>query len=289
MATRVRPMLHSDLDACMALKAAAGWNQLEADWLTFLELYPQGCFVAAAADRLVGTVTAIAYQDRFGWIGMMLVDPDVRRRGIATALMQAAMESLDGCETVRLDATPVGRHVYERLGFVAEYPLRRMVRDVAVTGAGVSVPALDLEVRPRPLRPTDLDRVTAFDTPIFGADRGPVLARWFSRAPHLAWMVEYRGACRGYCLGRPGANYDCIGPIVAVDEDTAGALLSRATAQSGARPLCLDMPEHTPSFLQTCEQLGFALQRPFTRMFRGPNSHPGKPALTWALCGPEVG
>ncbi len=61
----------------------------------------------------------------------MLVHEDFRRRGIATELMNAGLDYLGkhnvGC--IKLDATPAGQPVYERLGFDAQWSFRRWVRD----------------------------------------------------------------------------------------------------------------------------------------------------------------
>lgn len=76
-----RKMLKSDIAAGLALCRAAGWNQLEKDWNLFLELAPEGARVAIDEDgKVVGTVTTINYEDRFSWIGMVLVDPGKKGR-----------------------------------------------------------------------------------------------------------------------------------------------------------------------------------------------------------------
>ena len=59
------------------------------------------------------------------WIAMMLVDPDARRAGIASLLMETALESLREERCIRLDATPAGEPLYRRYGFTGEYPLVR--------------------------------------------------------------------------------------------------------------------------------------------------------------------
>ena len=126
--TALRPMREADLTAAMRLKTVAGWNQVEADWRFFLEQRPEGCFVAQSDDLVIGTVTTVAYGPRLAWISLLLVDPAFRRQGIGTRLMRAALDSLDGWETIALDATPAGRPVYERLGFRAEHKLVRLIR-----------------------------------------------------------------------------------------------------------------------------------------------------------------
>jgi acetylornithine deacetylase/succinyl-diaminopimelate desuccinylase-like protein len=73
-----------------------------------LKLNPGGCFAAAADQRLVGTATTTTYGRGLAWVGMVLVDPEFRLRGIATRLVRAALGHLDeaAMATVTLDATP---------------------------------------------------------------------------------------------------------------------------------------------------------------------------------------
>src|SRR5215510_5896497 len=63
---RLRQMDRSDVLLAMKLKDIARWNQIESDWLGYLEYEPAGCFVAEANGQAVGTATAIRYGDRFG-------------------------------------------------------------------------------------------------------------------------------------------------------------------------------------------------------------------------------
>ena len=118
---RIRGMTVADIPLGMRLKEQAGWNQVEGDWRRLLDLQPDGCFVAELDGIPAGTVTTC----RFGpvaWVAMMLVDKSFRSRGIGRALMSRALDDLDsaGVRTIRLDATPLGRPLYESLDFVAE-------------------------------------------------------------------------------------------------------------------------------------------------------------------------
>src|SRR5947209_18008666 len=51
----IRLMAEADLPFGMRLKAANGWNQTEADWRRYLELQPDGCFLAELDGKPVGT------------------------------------------------------------------------------------------------------------------------------------------------------------------------------------------------------------------------------------------
>ena len=111
----------------MILKDIAGWNQLPADWERLIAFEPEGCFVGRSDGRDVGTVTTTAYDGRFGWVAMMLVHPDVRRRRVGTTLLTHGIRYLEkkGVTAVKLDATPTGKKLYQTIGFTDEYPLER--------------------------------------------------------------------------------------------------------------------------------------------------------------------
>ena len=231
---------------------------------------------------VVGTVTAIAYGDTVGWIGMMLVDPQYRRRGIATRLMRRAMEALETCRTIKLDATPLGKTVYEKLGFRDEYSLVRLIRahapfDMPSTG-GVS-----------PLSAGNLDDISAMDKAAFGADRMNVLAPIAAVNPATAFRLDRDGVLGGYVLGRPGANFYQIGPLVADTPDNAVALAGTAMSVIGAAPIVVDVPADQLEFIGWLVSNCFREERPFIRMYEGENDSPGRPERVFAICGPEVG
>src|SRR5215213_11315770 len=125
-AIHIRLLFETDIPAAMQLKETAGWNQTKEDWHRLLELDPNGCFAAVKDGRLVGTTTTTMYGKDLGWIGMVLVDPQQRRQGIATQLMNVALDYLkDKVRTVKLDATALGKPVYEKFGFQVESVLER--------------------------------------------------------------------------------------------------------------------------------------------------------------------
>ena len=283
---RFRTMREDDVPFGMHLKAAAGWNQTEDDWRTFIALSPEGCLVALADGEPAGTVVAVDHQGLVGWVALLLVAPEHRRRGIGTALLEEALRMLDHCETVKLDATPEGRKVYEKLGFEDEYALTRLAHAGFPPGSPSPPPPA---AGVRPLREDDLERVSAFDREVSGRARGALLEAWHRGAPGYAHVAEDAGELRGFVLGRHGALREHLGPLVAPDRDTAAALLSTALAGTGGQPIFLDVFLHDPGWPAYLHSIGFTPARQLFRMFRGTNRHPGMPRLQWAASGPELG
>jgi ribosomal protein S18 acetylase RimI-like enzyme len=81
-------------------------------------------FVARLDGRLVGTVMG-GYDGHRGWVYSLAVGPDVRRRGIGTALMRHVERELAGrgCPKVNLQVLASNASTvafYEKLGYTVE-------------------------------------------------------------------------------------------------------------------------------------------------------------------------
>jgi GNAT superfamily N-acetyltransferase len=68
------------------------------------------------------------YQGHFTWIGMVLVDPEAKRKGIGKTLLNKSIEIARTKGAIRLDATAEGYELTTQLGFRTEFELLRMVR-----------------------------------------------------------------------------------------------------------------------------------------------------------------
>jgi GNAT superfamily N-acetyltransferase len=266
-------MTPADIPAGLRLCRTSRWNQLAEDWRCFLDSSDGGGCIAERDGAAAGTVAWLRYGTSFSWLSMMLVDPEARRSGIGTRLMEAALAALSNERCVRLDATPLGEPLYRRFGFTGEYQL---VRAKASGRALASSTA-------RPMQPSDFDAVFARDREVFGADRGALLRSFYRRAPELAWTVRRGETVAGYCFGRPGHLYRQVGPVVADDEGVARELA--AACRTGA-DLAIDVPRTGESWLQ---EAGFILERPFLRMRRGEDRTYGIAEQQFAIAGPEFG
>jgi|GEM_PF-143267 len=227
----IRAMTAADIPLGMRLKDQAGWNQTEADWHRLLALDPEGCFVAELDGRAVGT-TATTLFGPIGWISMVLVEASVRRLGIGTRLLEHALAYLDraGAKTVRLDATPLGRPVYEKLGFVEDYELARW-EGVAGRGLPEGVPAFLAEheriIRGRAALPSrclgevqhagaeSLAGAVALDFEVTGTSRRRLIERLCQERPDALRLYAVGGGALAYCFHRHGSRAVEIGPLVA--------------------------------------------------------------------------
>lgn len=274
----------ADIPAGLSLCRAARWNQTGHDWAHFLTSAPQGALAASYDRRVIGTVATLPYGS-FAWISMVLVDPDVRGAGIGTMLLQRGLQLIPEGVTARLDATPAGEPIYRKMGFAGEYGISRWFCD-----RGPGTPRAFAGPLARPLENTDWDAVLEMDVHAFGESRATLLKKLAVRAPEYAWAVDGDGGrLRGYMFGRHGHVREHLGPIVATDDAAARTLVETCLSATGDRAVLIDVPDARRAFRDTLAAAGFAVERPFLRMYRGTLTAPGDPSLIYAIAGPELG
>lgn len=271
-----RDLVDADIPAALGLCRASHWNQVDRDWAHFLRLNPHGCRGAEVDGRLAGTVTTVRYEPDLAWIGMVLVDPAERGRGIGTALLHESLRLLRDVPSVWLDATAAGYGLYTKLGFEEDSRLARM--------ECLTPPAPPLDPDVEPLRTADA--VAGLDRDVFGADRGFHLRWMLDGFPAAAWTLPQH---TGYALARRGERFLHVGPIVAPDPAAAGKLLAACLRQSGGRPVIVDATLHHPEWRARLEALGFTEQRAFIRMWKGSAGQKRPHAWEHAILGPEFG
>ncbi len=276
---RLRTMTLEDIPEAMRLKDAAGWNQTTTDWARFLSASPEGCFVAEYRGDVIGTSATIIYEGRFAWIGMVIVDKQYRGQGIGIALLERAVRFLDSqrVPTMKLDATPQGKPLYEKFGFISEYDierwmLNRTVKEHAMENGSISI-----------------EDILLIDREIFGANRSGLLRSLAQEAPHLTLVDTQEGKITGYSFGRLGSRADHMEPWVAHNEDVAERLLNSFLLRSSRELIFVDCLRLNPWSVPLVKARGFEFSRPLTRMFRGANEHAGQIELLCASLGPEFG
>ena len=271
-----------DIPAAMRLKGLARWNQTEDDWRRLLQLERRGCFAAVVGGEVVATTMTTTYGRDLAWVGMVLVDPEFRRKGIANRMMHTALDYLrEVCvATIKLDATPESRPVYDGLGFEAELMIERW-SGIASASPDSRASALDPLLIPELL---ELDRTA------FGADRSRLLRELISEACVVP-IISYSpgGRLNGYALARRGTTAVYTGPVIATDTVSATALLGGLLGQLAGSRVYIDVNTTFEGATQELAARGFVKQRDLIRMRYGEKTSAGTSQSVFAIAGPEIG
>jgi [ribosomal protein S18]-alanine N-acetyltransferase len=260
-ASAVRKLRKEDIPDVLGLAGLAGWNQVAEDWGLFIDLSPEGAFGMERGGRVVATSTAVAYGRDFGWVGMMLVHPDERRKGLGAKMLEEAISFLlgRGCLPA-LDATDMGKPLYEKFGFRDLFAVERW--------AGTAAASPDPDPPCRWLGSAEVDGVLPLDRESFGADRAAVLRGLLGREGTAGFVLERGGEAEGFIAGRPGKNFFHLGPWVSRSPEAAEGLLRATLAAVPGAAVCVDIPAPNEAARSIARAAGLAPARTLWRMVR---------------------
>lgn len=273
-------MRTGETDVGVELSRLAGWRHTEADWRRMRQLSPEGLFVALYKGALCGTVAATCYGRTVGWVGMLLVHPDYRRRGIGSALMSHCVAYLrgQGVGFIKIDATPQGRNVYLRLGFEDERPVQVFMGH-NLTGWKDALPAA--------IPPETWPAIADYDRAAFGADRLELLK--LLGAECLSTCLTVSGQLLGYGFARPGHGAALLGPVVAQHWDAAQRIVTALLVRLPEGPVVWNLLPDNVAAKETALSLGFCLHDRITRMYLGAGDPIGTTDRLFGTAGLELG
>lgn len=282
---QIKPLLIRDIGRAIKLSDAENWNQTKKDWSLLVINSQNICLAAFDEKKLVGTATAINYENKVAWIGMVLVDHDYRGRGISKMLLSGLFENLKACGSVKLDATPAGQPVYQKYGFKDEYLIHRMT----IFSATSKILPTESRFSPELVRPDVLQEVVEYDKQVFGASRKQLIEFLVKNDSGNVWMIRREGQISGIVLGRKGARFHQIGPLMASNAEDAKILILKSLEKLSGRPVVVDIPDNKRDLIEWLNTMGFLEQRQFIRMYQNENPYPGKSENQFLICGPEFG
>jgi len=279
---RIAELRGADAQACVALSAEAGWNQVEADW-RFMLVAGTGFAARDAKGAPVGSALILSLGPSLAWISMVLVTVTHRRLGLGTALLARCLEACEQTGVLgALDATELGEPVYRPLGFRDVFALRRWR-----LGRAITAESGDVSVGISRVTAADLAAIAAFDRLASGLERAQLLAHLATRGAACV-ARDAQGRVLGAAFSRDGRVATQLGPIVAADAGVARSLLVALTREL-APPFILDVPQAQTAFSAVLAAHGAETPRGFMRMTRGEPGALAQAGSLFAIAGPELG
>lgn len=201
------------IGGAVALSRQENWPHRPQDWQMALQL-SSGAVALDDQGRVAGTILVTPYGADCAMINMVIVDRNVRGKGLGRRLMEQAFD-LAGDRPLRLVATTDGMPLYQKLGFVASSTILQHQGKVAELAAPEGVEAAGTD---------DLPEIKALDRDAYGADRQALIDALAERG-HFA-VIRRNGAIEAYAAIRPFGRGEVIGPVIAGSYDGAKALIA---------------------------------------------------------------
>ncbi|MEV5927125.1 GNAT family N-acetyltransferase [Streptomyces cellulosae] len=246
----IRRLTLRDLTACADLSEDRGWPREEHKWGLLLAA-GRGHGVDAPDGGLAAACVVTEYgpreQPSLAAVGMVLVAERHSRQGLGRRLMRHVVEEA-GTTPLTLYATPLGRPLYEELGF--------KVTGQAEMVRGRFVPSGRPGVLTRTATADDLPAILRLDEEVFGMDRTHIVTRLPAFADQLR-VAEEDGRITGYAAAWPNMDTHVVGPLIARDTATAQALIASLASHTN-RPLRTDIDVRHRELLDWVKEHGLA-------------------------------
>ncbi|HNX26178.1 MAG TPA: GNAT family N-acetyltransferase [Phycisphaerae bacterium] len=219
MSYEIKRMSLLDVEEAIEWAAAEGWNPGLGDAPVFYSADSRGFFMAFDGSQPVGVISAVAYDDKFGFIGFFIVRPDLRGHLIGAKLGQTALEYL-GDRNIGVDGVEDKMEKYTHFGFMLAYHNYRYggrTRSVRKLPDGVT--QFD--------EPSDFVDILAYDRLCFPAQREKFMRGWLGMAGSYSVVAsDKNGRLQGFATARKCRVGYKIAPLFADDVRIAEKILA---------------------------------------------------------------
>lgn len=228
----IREMKTLDVERFFELSSLVGWNQSAEDCRFMIDAPWCKMICVEENGEIIATAGAPVYDD-MGFINMVIVHPDWRKRGIATAMIRHLLDTLK-VKTFRLHATPEGSFVYSKIGFVTT----RTMSYFASPSPRFPAPGAETPIQQATL--ADLDAIAAMDLANSGMNRKKLLEDNLKRFGRFALKIERGGELAAFSLGRRGRKQRQISAV----ETRSGSWQDAFALISTAAPMEKELPSN---------------------------------------------
>lgn len=249
----------SDMQMALDWADAEGWNPGLHDAQAFYYTDPGGFFMARLNGHPAGIISAVAYDDRFGFIGFFIVRPEYRGHSLAMLLGRKAFSYL-GKRNIGLDGVPERLDNYRAFGFSVAHGNTRYTG----TASGI------VDARVVPLIDVPFSALLAFDHRVSGFQRQTFLAHWINQPGcHALSIPDEEGKLLGYGVIRPCRRGYKIGPLFASRPDVARILFDNLCGRVKGEQVFVDVPDNHEVSTTMVTQAGFLPVFSTARMYSG--------------------
>ncbi|WP_400246797.1 GNAT family N-acetyltransferase [Niallia sp. JL1B1071] len=242
----------SHMNDLLSLATIVGWDYDLEEIQTLL--FSGTMFGHITLEKTVISCAAIIpYGARLASIGMVIVHPNYRGRGLAKALLIHCMNQVPRNMALMLIATKEGRPVYEKLSFKEYSHVTKLL------GEGKQMKLVELDgYTIHPLEKTDLEEMLVLDQAAFGSSRVLFLENRIKQAKDSLVLKNRKGVIVGYALTVKKPSNLVIGPIVAQDDEQAILLIQTIIANNPGS-IRIDVVEGKNKVIEDLQKLGFQI------------------------------
>jgi ribosomal protein S18 acetylase RimI-like enzyme len=232
---KIRAIKRNELDIPIEWAAKEGWNPGLYDADTFHAVDTKGFYMGFIGDKPISSISAVAYDNDFAFLGFYIVKPKHRGRGYGYKLWQESLKHLP-TQNIGLDGVVDQQENYKKSGFKLAY------RNIRYEGKGTDNkskwPNLVL------LSKVPFKQILEYDNKIFPVPRPTFLKLWIKQPESLAVGYVKNKKLQGYGMVRKCRTGYKVGPLFADSRKIADTIFQKLRVFVGKKsPIFLDVPE----------------------------------------------
>lgn len=257
----IKTMSRVELDFAIELAADEGWNPGLYDADSFYNSDPNGFLIGYLNDKPVGCISAVSYENKFGFVGFYIIIPEYRGKGYGIQLWNAAMERLKD-HNIGLDGVIEQQENYKKSGFKFAYSNIRF-EWINKAESFVNKNIIDTSS-------ISFDQLKDYDRNFFHADRTDFLISWLKMPKSFSFVYTTGRQIKGYGVIRKCRVGYKIGPLFSENTEIAERLfLKLCSSVDKNSKIYIDVPEVNIEGMKLAEKYHMKKVFGTARMYTG--------------------
>ncbi|MGN4445914.1 GNAT family N-acetyltransferase [Bacillus cereus group sp. MYBK79-1] len=248
---RVERLREEQIDDIVALSSYIGWDYCREEIET---IFKSGIVYGVWNEReeLIASAAIILYGEEVASIGMVIVHPDYKGRGIGKAITNSCIKSVSVQTPIMLIATDEGKPLYKKLGFrVVSY-----VSKYICNSYNTNFKCAEDEEYMMVYKEGDLEEIIRIDEGAFGTSRNEFLKQRIMQSDQCIVVKDKEQNVLGYGLSIQTPENKIIGPVVAKNDAMAMRIVHEL-AKGYSGKLRIDVTEGKNDFMKELEVVNF--------------------------------
>lgn len=261
---------------------AEGWNPGVGDLAFAYGIDPEAFIALRESDELVGGGSIFRHNASTGFMGLFILHPNYRKRGLGSILWHwrrdRLIRRLGPKASIGMDGVLDMVPFYERGGFRRHHLNIRFQGTAQATAAAGCIN----------LSEKDTEQILALDHECFGSDRAGFVAAWLARPGMLGAGIFEGRRLTGFGIARPSKVGYKIGPLYAQSAQDAEQLLDGLCNRIVGKQVQIDAPDINSAAEAVFRARGWLPVFRCARLYLGtdPNANLG---ATYGVCSLEFG
>ncbi|MGD8778382.1 MAG: GNAT family N-acetyltransferase [Ignavibacteria bacterium] len=241
-----------------------GWNPGQHDADVYYATDPDGFYGYFVEDTLIAGGAIVSYNNEFGSMGLFIVKPEFRDKGIGRRIWyqrrNTLLERLNEGASIGMDGVVAMQPFYNKGGFEIAF------RDERYEKIGTE---FNIDKNISPINDDDFKSIIEYDKQCFGFARPQFMKPWLNLPGNKTFKYVEDGQLKGFAIVRKANKGYKVCPLFADNEIVAEELYKACLTSVAGEPLYLDIPVTNQKAVDLIKKYNAAYVFECARMYYG--------------------